>query len=582
MRIAPSGVKLRWIPTCLLSFVLVTAFYMTSYGQDTSTATAVAQVAGPSPVELKEMADTIWTLVAAFLVFWMNAGFGCVEAGFCRAKNAVNILGKNFVVFGISSLAFWVVGWAIMFGNGNTFMGFEGWCLAGADNSPATGDAYTGAYGAMNWTGIPLFAKFFFQLVFAGTAATIVSGCVAERIHYHSFMVFTFLLVAVSYPITGHWIWGGGWLAGWGFWDFAGSTVVHSVGGWAGLAGIILLGPRRGKFRKDGRVHPIPGHSMALAFLGGLILWLGWFGFNPGSTMAADPGAISHVVVTTNLACAGGLLVSTITAWIVLGHPDFSMTVNGALAGLVAITAPCAFVDPSASLVIGVVAGILVVFSVLFFDKIRIDDPVGALSVHLTNGIWGTLAIGFFATTEAPGGIDVNGLFYGGGLKSLGAQATGVVVVGAFTLAFAFVVWGVFKATVGIRVSAEARSAGARRQRDGDDGLPGGAIFGRVIRKVIRRGATPRNGDDGLPGGATFGRVIRKVIRRGATPRIREIGGPRRGPPISFSTGDGSVRRPGSPFETSQSILVNCWRDFKMTRWRSSNAPVAFMNGGLL
>ena len=406
--------------------------------------------------------DTLWTLVAGILVFFMNAGFGCVEAGFCRAKNAVNILAKNFVVFGISSLAFFLVGWAVMFGDGNAFLGWQGLMTAGADNSPAANDAYQGVYGSISWTGIPLLAKFFFQLVFAGTAATIVSGCIAERIHYRSFMIFTFVLVAVSYPITGHWIWGGGWLASLGMWDFAGSTVVHSVGGWAGLAGILLLGPRIGKYR-DGRVHPIPGHSMALAFLGGMILWLGWFGFNPGSTMGISgelAEAVSHIVVTTNLACAAGLLAATITAWLMMGKPDFSMTINGALAGLVSITAPCAFVSPNASIIIGLVAGVLVVLSVVGFDRLRIDDPVGALSVHLTNGIWGTLSIGLFASVAMPGGIDRDGLFMGGGLGLLGSQFVGVLAVGAFTFTLAFIVWGTLKALGGIRVDAEAETAG--------------------------------------------------------------------------------------------------------------------------
>jgi len=406
--------------------------------------------------------NTLWTLAAAFLVFFMNAGFGCVEAGFCRAKNAVNILGKNFVVFGISSLAFWALGWAIMFGDGNPWFGTSGAFLQGADNSPATGDAYVGVFSAIDWTGIPLYAKFFFQLVFAGTAATIVSGCVAERIHYKSYMLFTVFLVAVSYPITGHWIWGGGWLQELGMWDFAGSTVVHSVGGWAGLAGVLLLGSRHGKFR-DGKVHAIPGHNMALAFLGGMILWLGWFGFNPGSTMGITgegAKAVAHIVVTTNFACAAGLLAATIVAWVMLGKPDFSMTVNGALAGLVAITAPCAFVTPTASVIIGLVAGVLVVFSVLFFDRIRIDDPVGALSVHLANGIWGTLAIGLFATTEAPGGIDLNGVFYGGDLTLLGYQAVGVLAVGALTFFGSLIVWFLIKITVGLRVDANAEMRG--------------------------------------------------------------------------------------------------------------------------
>jgi len=407
-------------------------------------------------------ADTLWTLIAAMLVFFMNAGFGCVEAGFCRAKNATNILAKNFVVFGISTIAFWLVGWAIMFGDGNGFMGLHGLLVAGADNSPAAGDAYQGVYSSINWTGIPLYAKFFFQLVFAGTAATIVSGCVAERIHYGAFMAFAFVVVAISYPITGHWIWGGGWLAGLGMWDFAGSTVVHSVGGWAGLAGILLLGPRIGKFR-DGKVHPIPGHSMPLAFLGGMILWLGWFGFNPGSTMAISGEgalAVAHIVVTTNLACAAGLLAATAIAWLMIGKPDFSMTVNGALAGLVAITAPCAFVSAVSAAVIGVVAGSLVVLSVIFFDRIHVDDPVGALSVHLTNGIWGTLSIGLFASTDAPGGIDRNGLFLGGGVGLLGSQLVGVAAVGAFTFGLAYVTWALIKATIGLRVDAESETLG--------------------------------------------------------------------------------------------------------------------------
>lgn len=422
--------------------------------------------------------DTLWVLVAGFLVFFMNTGFGCVEAGFCRAKNAVNILAKNFVVFGISSIAFWLVGWSLMFGDGTSWFGTSGWMLLGADNSPVTGDAYQGVYSSINWTGVPLFAKFFFQLVFAGTAATIVSGCVAERIHYRAFMIFAFVLVAIGYPVTGHWIWGGGWLAELGMWDFAGSTVVHSVGGWAGLAGILLLGPRIGKYR-DGRVHPIPGHSMALAFLGGMILWLGWFGFNPGSTMGISgegAAAVSHIVVTTNIACAAGLLAATITAWAVLGKPDFSMTINGALAGLVAITAPCAFVSVGASLIIGLIAGVLVVLSVMGFDKARIDDPVGALSVHLTNGVWGTLAVGLFATTAAPGGIDRNGLFTGGGFGLLGSQIVGVVAVGVFTLALSLVVWGVLKALGGIRVDPQGEMQGLDVTEMGMEAYPGDSI----------------------------------------------------------------------------------------------------------
>lgn len=260
-----------------------------------------------------------------------------------------------------------------------------------------------------------------------------------------------------------------------GMWDFAGSTVVHSVGGWAGLAGIIILGPRIGKYRKDGRVHPIPGHSMALVFLGGMILWLGWFGFNPGSVMAiAGENAltVSHVAITTNLACAAGLLTATLLAWGTLGKPDFGMTVNGALAGLVAITAPCAFVTPASAAIIGSVAGAIVVGSVLFFDKLRLDDPVGALSVHLSNGIWGTLAVGLFATTAAPGGIDRDGLLMGGGVTLLGYQAVGVAAVGVLTLAIAFPTWMIIKAVIGLRVDPAVEVGGLDRHEMGGEAYP--------------------------------------------------------------------------------------------------------------
>ena len=422
-------------------------------------AQAPAPPAPPSNADLKIMADTVWVMVTAFLVFWMNAGFGCVESGLCRSKNATNILGKNFIVFAFSTLAYWAIGFGMMFGDGNGFIGLNGWFIQGADNSPAIASAYQGVFGALNWTGVPLLAKFFFQLVFAGTAATIVSGCVAERIHYKSFILFTLALVGISYPITGHWIWGGGWLAGMGFRDFAGSTVVHSVGGWAGLAGILLLGPRLGKYKKDGTMQPVPGHSMALVFIGGLILWLGWFGFNPGSTMAVDPRAITHVAMTTNLACCTAILSSTLMAWIMMGKPDFTMTVNGSLAGLVAITAPCAFVTVAASAVIGFIAGIIVVPAVVFFDKRKIDDPVGALSVHLVNGLWGTIAVGLFAFSDMPGG-GASGLFYGGGIGSLKAQLTGIVAVAGFTLAVTFVAWAVIKAFLGLRVTPEDESRG--------------------------------------------------------------------------------------------------------------------------
>jgi Amt family ammonium transporter len=294
-----------------------------------------AQIAtlGAQLVDQKVMMDTVWVLVTGMLVFFMNLGFAMVESGFCRAKNCVNILSKNFIVFAASSLAFWVLGWGLMFGDGNGFVGLSGlWFIGGADNSPATGDAYVGVYSSIKWATVPFLAKFFFQLVFAGTAATIVSGAVAERIKYKSFIVFTLLLVGIIYPIVGHWIWGAGWLAAKGMWDFAGSTVVHSVGGWAALAGILVLGPRFGKYGKNGEVNAIPGHNLTAATIGVLVLWLGWFGFNPGSTMAAIASDISRICVTTNTAAAMALLTATITSVYVFGKPDLGMSINGFLA----------------------------------------------------------------------------------------------------------------------------------------------------------------------------------------------------------------------------------------------------------
>lgn len=406
--------------------------------------------------------DTVWVLFTAFLVFFMNLGFAMVESGLSRAKNAVNILAKNFIVFAIASLSFYAIGWGLMFGNGNPFMGLEGlFFVNGADTSPAIGEAYKGAYSAISWTGVPLWAKFFFQLVFAGTAATIVSGAVAERIKFSSFIFFSFILVGIMYPLTGHWIWGGGWLASLGMFDFAGSTVVHSVGGWSALAGVLLLGPRLGKYRADGSVNPIYGHNMSMVTLGGLVLWFGWFGFNPGSTMAVGDGsAIAHVAVTTNTAAAAAILSSTLMSWVIQKKPDLSMIINGALAGLVAITAPCAFVSVGSSAIIGLVAGVLVVLAVMMFDRLKIDDPVGALSVHLVNGIFGTLAVGLFAQDKITGTATGSGLFFGGGLKLLASQAIGVVAVGAFTFVLALVVWYVIRLVMGMRVSREEEIAG--------------------------------------------------------------------------------------------------------------------------
>jgi Amt family ammonium transporter len=451
-----------------------------------------APAAGPTNAELKIMADTVWVMVTGMLVFFMNLGFACVESGMCRAKNCVNILSKNFIVFAVSTIGFWLLGWGIMFGGGDgelaKYIGMKGlWCVSGADNSPATASLYAGDYVAISWTGVPLWAKFFFQLVFAGTAATIVSGAVAERIKYHSFIVFSFIMAIAIYPVVGHWIWGGGFLSAMGFVDFAGSTQVHSIGGWAALAGIILLGPRIGKYSSDGKVNAIPGHNMTAAMIGCFVLWFGWFGFNPGSTMGVDPGAIAEVAVTTNLAAAAATMSATIACWIILGKPDIGMTINGCLAGLVAITAPCAFVTPMVSVGIGLVAGVLVVLAVLGFDKLKIDDPVGATSVHLVNGVFGTLCVGLFATPDRIGRSGntaaVGGLFYTGEMKQLLAQLAGIAACAVYVLAASFVAWAILKYTMGMRVSPEEELEGLDIGEHGNE-----AYHGFVMTRVNEGG----------------------------------------------------------------------------------------------
>ncbi len=426
--------------------------------------------------DIQIAADTSWVLIAGMLVFFMNLGFAMVESGLCRQKNCVNILAKNFIVFACASLAYLVLGWGLMFGNGNGFFGTEGlFFVSGADNSPAVGDAYKGVYSAISWTGVPLWSKFFFQLVFAGTAATIVSGAVAERIKFGTFVIFSFVLCGIIYPIVGHLIWGGGWLASKGIFDFAGSTVVHSCGGWAALAGVVVLGPRTGKY-KDGKVCPIPGHSMTSVTLGGLVLWFGWFGFNPGSTMGivgyAD--AVGHIAVTTNTAAAAATITAAITAWLLLGKPDLSMIINGTLAGLVAITAPCAFVSVGSSLLIGAIAGVIVVFAVLMFDKLKLDDPVGALSVHLVNGVFGTLCVGLFAQTNicSAAATIKNGLFYGGGVEQLMPQIYGIVLVGVIAFVGSLITWVILKGVFGIRVSEKEEIEGLDVGEHGQEAYP--------------------------------------------------------------------------------------------------------------
>ena len=397
--------------------------------------------------------DTMWVFLTAILVFFMNLGFAAVEAGFARSKNTVNILSKNFIVFAVSSLGFLIIGWGLMFGGDNPLIGTQHLFILGDSDLSYYKDTLT--------SNVPFWGKFFFQLVFCGTAATIVSGAVAERVKYISFIIFSFILTLFIYPIVGHWVWGGGWLADLGFMDFAGDTVVHSVGGWAALAGALILGPRIGKYGKDGKVNAIPGHNMSLAVIGLFVLWLGWFGFNPGSTMSfQNPSDVMHILMTTNTAAIAAILTSTITSWIFIGKPDLGMTINGCLAGLVGITGSCAYVSISASLIIGAIAGVIVVFAVMFFDRIKVDDPVGATSVHLGCGVFGTICVGLFAKEGVTTLSTQNGLFYGGRFKLLGIQLLGIIAVGVFVFAASLLVWFIIKKTIGIRVSREEEIAG--------------------------------------------------------------------------------------------------------------------------
>ncbi len=381
-------------------------------------------------------ADYLWTLVAACLVFFMQAGFALVESGFTRAKNCINIMMKNLMDFSLGSLSYWAIGFGLMFGVSKTgWFGASGFFLS--DFTP-DGDPWVLAF----WM---------FQVVFAATAATIVSGAMAERTKFTGYILYSIFLSGLIYPIFGSWAWGGlfkgdGWLEGLGFIDFAGSTVVHSVGGWAALAGAIVLGPRIGKYTKDGKIKPIMGHNIPLAALGVFILWLGWFGFNPGSTTTADT-SIAMIFVNTNLAAAAGAVFAMTVSWVKFGKPEVGMSLNGALAGLVGITAGCANVTPSSAILIGAVAGVLVVLSVVFFDRIKVDDPVGAVSVHGVCGAWGTLAAGIFNIGGTTASI-------------LGVQLLGIAACFIWTFPTAFVMFKAIDKIVGLRVSPEEELEG--------------------------------------------------------------------------------------------------------------------------
>jgi Amt family ammonium transporter len=455
-----------------LSAILITIALLLSAGvltaQDSVSAEAVAAAV-----------DMIWLTLAAALVFFMQAGFAMVEIGLTQAKNAGNIIMKNLMDFSVGAIAYWAIGWAFMYGN--SIAGFIGGA-GGEGFFLSYSQAGLESYGVSAMTDI--YRDWIFQVVFAATAATIVSGAMAERTKFTGYLVYSIFISAFIYPVAGHWHWGGGWLAQLGFHDFAGSTLVHSLGGWAALAGAVVLGARSGKYTKVGDKvvsKAIPGHSLPLAALGVFILWFGWFGFNAGSTLSGNDATIGHIAVTTTLAASAGAVAAMITSWIWFGKADPSMSLNGALAGLVGITAGTWVVGPGASIIIGLIAGILVVASVEFFDKVlHIDDPVGAISVHGVNGAWGTLAVGLFA--NGVNDPSVVGLFFDAeaGLRQLGVQALGVLAYLAWTLAAGFILFFTIKATMGLRVDEKDERTGLDLSEHATDAYAGFQIFSNL------------------------------------------------------------------------------------------------------
>lgn len=434
------------IPLFLLLFPLITTA-QTSVPEEVSNADKIA--------ELSTGLNTVWMLLAAMLVFFMQPGFALVEAGFTRSKNTANILMKNLVDFMVGSILFWFIGFGLMFGVGNVFGTPHLFDLDAMDN--------------IIQNGLPIEGFLIFQTVFCATSATIVSGAMAERTKFSMYLAYTIAISVLIYPVSGHWTWGGGWLSnadpdsfmmsvfGYTFHDFAGSTVVHSVGGWIALVGAAILGPRLGKYGKDGKSKAIPGHNLTLACLGVFILWFGWFGFNPGSQLAAagygDQTAISHVFLTTNLAaCTGGFL-ALIVSWIKYGKPSLSLTLNGILAGLVGVTAGCDLVSPMGAALIGAICGTVMIFAVEFIEhRLKIDDPVGASSVHGVCGSLGTILTGLFAVE--------GGTFYGGGFGFLGAQIFGVIIVGGWAALMGYIIFKVLDKVHGLRVPARIEEEG--------------------------------------------------------------------------------------------------------------------------
>ena len=422
----------------------------------------------PAELNAAFLANNLWLLVATILVIFMNAGFAMVEAGMCRQKNAVNILSKNLFVFALAVTSYWFVGYSLMYGDAVA----QGWLyFNGLFFDPTVTPELIGEGGL-----VPT-VDFLFQAAFAGTAATIVSGLVAERVKFGEFVVFSLVLTAFIYPIAGSWQWNGGWLSEAGFIDFAGSSIVHSVGAWAGLVGAYLLGPRIGKF-VNGRVQAMPGHNMAIATLGALILWIGWYGFNPGSQLAMDQW-VPYVAVTTTLAAAGGAIGATVITTIKSGKPDLTMIINGILAGLVSVTAGCGNLTMSGAWLAGLVGGGIVVYSVAALDSLRIDDPVGAFSVHGVCGIWGTVVVGLWGYDVQGTGAGI-GLFTGGGIGQLWIQIVGCIAYAVWTVVTCYVTWKVIGAAFGgIRVTEEQEKIGLDITEHGIEAYPDYAMSGR-------------------------------------------------------------------------------------------------------
>jgi Amt family ammonium transporter len=415
-------------------------------------ALALAQDEAPPTVEEMALAiDTVWVIVAAMLVLFMQAGFAMLEVGFSRMKNVGSVVAKILANMGIGLIAFWVAGFALAFGTGNAIIGTQGFFTSAAP------DQVNDVFAGLAASGVPLSAKFLFQVAFALVSLAIVWGTMLERTKFAVYGIFALVFAGIIYPIVAHWIWGGGWLSSLGMQDFAGSTVVHLQGAMAALAGTLLLGPRIGKYDEAGRPQTIPGHNMPLAVLGVIILWIGWWGFNPGSTLAAVGAPFADIALTTNLAAGAGVLGAMAMSYLYKRNIDVGMAGNGAIAALVAITAACAFVDPWAAIVIGFVAGIIMYATLLFVDRIGVDDPLGAIAAHGMGGIWGTLSTGLFAAPALveSTGVGSPGLFYGGGLSQLGVQALGIVVCGGFTFIASYAVFAALKAIIGLRVKPE-------------------------------------------------------------------------------------------------------------------------------